>query len=492
MSVPLTLLGMRTREPSQGYDLERDDDAHAGRGKQLPLWPVSWTRGLLVALPLAFLGYGLAGWACGWALGVDSSVYRAGAVLLLHGHSSYDVSDLGYLHLSFTYPPAAALLFAPLAALPAQLAWAVMATASALALALAIRVAIATVPYWRFPAARSTLLLTAAMMCLVPVWRTIGLGQVNILLLAMVVVDVLAVTARGSRWGGLLVGVAAAVKLVPLIFVLHLLLTGKRAAAARALAVFAALQGPALVIVPRDSAYWTSYVFQTDRIGPAQQPYNQSLDGLMARVTGGAPWSADAAWAIGALLAVPAVMLVLRYHRRGQDLSALCVTACFGLLLAPVSWLPCWVWIVPVMVALSSWLQATWRGASQRRAITWQRWAGVAAVIGVIAVFASTYWVPISEQRHRTLGSFWFFVLSNSYVLATIAIAVVLGTAALRRRFRGNADARAKSVRPGLGAAAVVPGVDDRGFSVAGDAALQVEQGGGGHQVAELGVSVVS
>jgi alpha-1,2-mannosyltransferase len=388
---------------------------------------------LLVAVPLIFLGCGLAGWSRGWALGVDSSVYRAGAVLLLHGHSLYDVSGLGYLHLSFTYPPAAALVFTPLAALPAQLAWAVMASASVLALVLVIRVAIAAVPYWRFPARWSTLLLAAAMLGLVPVWRTIGLGQVNVVLMAMVAVDVLAVTARGSRWGGLLTGVAAAVKLVPLIFIGHLFLTGKRAAAARALAVFAGLQGLTLAIAPQDRAYWTSYVFQTGRIGPAQQPYNQSLDGLVARLTGAAPWSAHAAWAVGAVLAVPALMLVLRYHRRGQDLAALCVTACFGLLLAPVSWLPCWVWIAPILVALLSWLQAAWRGTGQRQAGRWQRWAGAGAVIGVIAVFTITYTVPISQQRHRTLGSFWFFVLSNPYVLTAIAIALVLGAAALRR-----------------------------------------------------------
>jgi len=384
-------------------------------------WPrralaASW----LVALPLVFLGYGLAGWLRGWALGADSSVYRAGAALLLHGHSPYVVSDLGYLHLSFTYPPAAALLFTPLAALPAQLAWAVIAAASALTLALAIRVAIAAVPYWRFPAAWSTPLLTAAMLCLVPVWRTIALGQVNVLLMAMVAVDVLAVTARRSRWGGLLTGVAAAVKLVPLIFIPHLLLTGKRTAAARALAVFAGLQGLTLAIAPRDSAYWTSYVFQTGRIGAAQQPYNQSLDGLITRVTGVAPWSAHAAWLAGAVLAVPALLLVLRCHRRGQDVAALCVTACFGLLLAPVSWMPCWVWIAPALITLFSWLQAMWRDAG------WERWAGAGAVIAVIAVFASTYSVPISEQRHRTLSPFWFFVLTNPYVLTAIAMALAL------------------------------------------------------------------
>ena len=92
------------------------------------------------------------------------------------------------------------------------------------------------------------------------------------------------------------------------------------------------------------------------------------------------------------------------------------------------------MWIAPVVIALSSWLQATWDGAGPRRAARWEHWAGAGAVIGVIAVFTSTYSVPISQQRHRTLGSFWFFVLSNPYVLTTIAIALVLGAAAALRR----------------------------------------------------------
>ena len=265
--------------------------------------------------------------------------------------------------------------------------------------------------------------LAVTMLCLVPLWRTIGLGQVNILLMAMVVSDVLVVTARGSRWGGLLTGIAAAVKLVPLIFIVHLWLTGKRAAAARGLAAFAGLQGLALVIRPQDRAYWDSYLFQTNRIGPAQLPANQSLEGLIVRVTDMSLWSSHAAWAIGAVLAVPALMLMLRYHRRGNSLSALCVTACFGLLLAPISWVPDWVWIAPIMVALFSWLQTCEPGRGPR----WKRAARAASVIAVIAVFTNLYTVSISQQRHRTLGSLWFFVLSNPYVLTAIAIALVLG-----------------------------------------------------------------
>lgn len=411
---------------------------------------------LLVAVPLVFFGYGLAAWLLGWPLGVDSSVYRGGAVLFVHGHSPYAVGDLGYQRLSFTYPPAAALLFAPLAALPAQLAWALMASASVLALALAIRVAVARVPSWPFPAARSTLLLTAAMLCLMPVWRTIGLGQVNILLMAMVIVDVLVVTRRRPRWGGLLVGAAAAVKLVPLIFIPYLFLTGKRAAAARALAVFAGLQGLALFIAPGDSAYWTSYMFQTGRIGRAQIPFNQSLNGLMLRVTGSSPWSADAAWAIGAALAVPALLLVLRYHRRGQELSAVCVTACLGLLLAPVSWMPDWVWIAPVLIVLLSWLQDARRDRGRPGAGGWGRWAGAGALIGVAAPFAVK--ASVSPQLQRTLGPFWFFVCGNPYVLAIMAIALVLGArqarAASAARFRAAGVAgipvRAASYLPAL------------------------------------------
>jgi hypothetical protein len=53
-------------------------------------------------------------------------------------------------------------------------------------------------------------------------------------------------------------------------------------------------------------------------------------------------------------------------------------------------------------------------------------------VTGVIAVFTSTYSVPVS-QHHRTFGPFWFFVLSNPYVLTTTASALVLGAAALHR-----------------------------------------------------------
>jgi alpha-1,2-mannosyltransferase len=152
---------------------------------------------------------------------------------------------------------------------------------------------------------------------------------------------------------------------------------------------------------------------------------------------------------MGRRLAIPALILLLRYHRRGQDVSALCVTACFGLLLAPVSWLPCWVWIAPIVVALLSWLQITWRGSAWRRDAGWRRWVGSGAVIGVIAVFASPCPIWVSPQRQRTLGPFWWFVLSNTYVLTALAIALVLGVGWLRRP-AGQLDDSASGPAGGL------------------------------------------
>jgi hypothetical protein len=74
--------------------------------------------------------------------------------------------------------------------------------------------------------------------------------------------------------------------------------------------------------------------------------------------------------------------------------------------------------IAPALIALCCWLQATWRDAGRGR------WAGAGAVIAVIAVFASTYPVSTSEQLHRTINSFLFFMLSNPYVLTAIAVAL--------------------------------------------------------------------
>ncbi|MFD2397206.1 glycosyltransferase 87 family protein [Prauserella oleivorans] len=384
---------------------------------------------LLLLLPtLAVLG-GIAGWLLDWKLGVDSAVYRAGALTLLHGEPLYEGNTLGpepwWALLPFTYPPTAALLFVPLAVLPVQVAWGVVAAVSFLAMALVIRVAIGALPRptgalprWASPA-RTTLIFAVLFFALEPVWRTVFLGQINLILMALVVVDVLVVCARGSRWGGVLVGIAAAVKLTPLIFIPHLFFTGRRMDAIRALLTFFAMQALMFVLIPHDAwRFWTHTVMNQGRIGPMHWAGNQSLNGLLNRVTDLAPWASTAALGIGVLLAPPAVWLMLRFHRRGQALEALLVTAFYALLISPVSWSHHWVWAVPLIVVLVSKLPQADPATARKR------WLGAGAVF---VVFVSCVLLVLPNGRNLELHwAFWQYVVGSAYILVPIVLAAVL------------------------------------------------------------------
>ncbi|WP_043840870.1 glycosyltransferase 87 family protein [Amycolatopsis taiwanensis] len=380
--------------------------------------------GLLVGVALAA---GVVVWLGDWRLGEDSAVYRAGALAFLHGDSLYGPERLSalppWVSLPFIYPPAAALLFVPLAALPSGLVWGVVSAASLVSLAVVVRLC----------ARRGTLPVAALTVCalaLEPVWKTLVLGQINLILMALVVVDVLALAS--TRWAGVLTGVAAAVKLTPLIFVAHLFVTGRWRAGLRALGTFAGLQAVMFALTPRDSIrYWTG----GGALGPNQWDgahwiFNQSLGGLVHRATHDAPWSLIVALVIGAVIVAPAVWLVRRLHARRETLGALLVTAFVGLLVSPISWSHHWVWAVPLAVLL----------AVRRRWL----WAGA-----VVALFGScvVMLVPNGGDTEFNWGLGWS-IPGNAYVLA--AAFGILGLAMRECWTRRGLRARANPGAPGL------------------------------------------
>ena len=133
--------------------------------------------------------------------------------------------------LPFTYPPFAAVVMVPLALLPAWLAAALWTGASVGALAAVVVVVRRALgrpaPGWLVA------LVTGGALALEPVWQNLAFGQVNLFLMLAVLVDLL---RPERRWSGVLVGIAAGVKLTPLVFVVLLVLVGRRAAAGRAVA----------------------------------------------------------------------------------------------------------------------------------------------------------------------------------------------------------------------------------------------------------------
>jgi alpha-1,2-mannosyltransferase len=283
--------------------------------------------------------------------GMDSTVYHAGAAAILRGHPLYGSLDipLPWAELPFTYPPVAAVFFLPLVALPLWLVWGVMAAGCALALGVVVRTSLRSV-LRREPQPWLANLVTALAFGLQAVWSTIGLGQVNLLLMALIAVDVLALV--GTRRSGILIGIAASIKLTPLIFIPHLLLTGRKADALRATLTFVALQTFAWVVLPSDSVrYWTSAILD----GNGNRTYeaaNQSINGLVQRVTGEAPSALTVSLILGAACLALMLALVRRLHLANQPLAAMLVTAFCGLLVSPVTWTHHWVWVVPLCVLL--------------------------------------------------------------------------------------------------------------------------------------------
>lgn len=333
-------------------------------------------------------------WLLDRPLGIDSAVYRAAGFAVSHGEPLY--SPLSALpgwapELPFTYPPFAALLFVPLAALPPQLCWGLVAVAAPFALHLVLR---------EFTAHRWPLL---AAFGLQPVWQTIGLGQLNLVLMALVVVDVL--RPRGTRFGGVLIGLAAAVKLVPLIFIGHLLLAGRRADALRAGATFAGATAFGAVVLPGDSVrYWTSAIFNEHFAQMKAWVGNQSWAGFLARTWPGVPWLLGFAVVAGF-----AAALLVRWRRgAGDDRGALLVTAGCALVISPISWTHHWVWLVPAL---------GWLVSRERR--------GSAAALAVLFTGWTVAVVPGGQGRERDWSP-WQAVVGNAYLFAALAAGALL------------------------------------------------------------------
>src|SRR5439155_27012574 len=147
------------------------------------------------------------------------------------GHDLYafGMPDKVQGSLGFTYPPFAALLLLPLAALPFGAAAAVFCAVSVAALAVATYWLVVPVadrhglPRWY-----ALGLALPLVSWLEPVRETITFGQINAVLALLVLFDLLLAVPRKWPVAGAAIGVAAAIKLTPAIFIVYLLLTRRR------------------------------------------------------------------------------------------------------------------------------------------------------------------------------------------------------------------------------------------------------------------------
>jgi alpha-1,2-mannosyltransferase len=348
----------------------------------------------------------------------DLDVYRRAGAAVLGGTDFYALPGLPFL-----YPPFAALVAVPLALLPpivVQIGW---TTAGVLSI-------VAVLHRLGLSGWRLSLIAAAACYFLPPVRETLAYGQVGIVLVALVVLDLV----PGPRTlpgrllpEGTLTGLAAAVKLTPAIFVVYLLGVGRRRTAGTAVIVTLAATVVAWATVPGPSLeFWGRLVHGDTGLGHSiLYVTNESVLADVLRALGLGPLPALIGLVLSALVALLGVWAAIGWHRLGEVSLAVSLCGVAGLLASPVSWLHHFVWIVPFAICLAR------RGAPHRRSplpslLLIPGWLFVAWVVA-----APFYRLPAGGDAE--LRWLWWQQLIGS-MTAMLGVAVLIAAVVTSRR----------------------------------------------------------
>lgn len=203
-------------------------------------------------------------------------------------------------------------------------------------------------------------------------------GQVTLFVLALAFVDASGFLPR--RWQGSLVGIAAALKLTPLIFFPYYLITRQWRQLGTACASFGVFTGIGFALFPGDSLYFWTHTDSSGRLGPGGLE-NQSMFGLLNR------WLDDPT-----LIRVLWVVLVLAvgflaywrarsHYRAGEQLQAVLVLGCASTAISPIAWPHYQLWLV---------LTAIWLALAGIRNGLWMG-------IGLYAVYSPTFSIAVAQ-----------------------------------------------------------------------------------------------
>ena len=376
----------------------------AGRGQRLPRWVLAVSAivfvvsaTVLVAVQVRSFGQQL------WML--DLRIYRWAGLVVRQGGDLYGARFPHY-RLRFTYPPMAALIFAALSVISMSvLKWLVTAVSIA-SLAATLWLTWGARGYRHSARTAATLAAAGVALWLQPVQQTLGFGQVSLMLMLIIVADLLRPDVSWLKGAG--VGVAAGVKLTPLIFIAYLLLTRRFRAAGVAVATFALTIAGSLLLLPAQARrYWLGgLALDSGRTGNNAYVANQSLHGALARILGGVaaaqPWWLAASVVVG----VTGLLVATVASRRGDEIAGILTCALTGLLISPVSWSHHWVWMAPALVvavdmAIGGRASATRQAPAGRRLeqpASWRTrpgwWQQCAAWTGIAVLAAPFFLLP--------------------------------------------------------------------------------------------------
>lgn len=409
--------------------------------RRWPAWAPTLVWRAFCLVTLAGLGY--AGWRL---LGhvpyrIDIDVYRMGGQAWLDGKALY-ANDTTFptkidLDLPFTYPPLAAIVFAPFA-------WMSLTAASMLITAITLVLLIVSVtlvltrldvwpttgvtaePAWLRRAFLAAAIVAVSVVYLEPIEANFDFGQINVVLMTLVIADCV---PRRTPWPrGVLVGLAIALKLTPAVFLLYFLLRRDLRTLLTAAVSVVVYTLIGFAFAWQDSwEYWTRTVRDTDRIGAATLNTNQNIAGALARLGMGDD-ARFAAWVAASFVVLGlTVWAARRALRAGEPLLALVCVAMFGLVVSPVSWSHHWVWSLPTVLIT---------------AVVAYRHRHVPLGLVSAAGLALMVWSPITlmPKHHETSAPLWRQLAGGSYVWWGLLVIIVAATVtAHEARGRGEA-----------------------------------------------------
>lgn len=301
---------------------------------------------------------------------VDMIIYREGVRAFLDGGEMYSVPMYaGDLALPFIYPPFGALILVPLTIferIHSDLAGDLMIMLSSALVLVCLWFVLRAATHRqvdRLSLAALTAVTWPLMLLIEPVWLNSGFAQLNIVIMALVVLDL--VPRRRFLPQGTLIGIAAAIKVTPLAMLLFFLLRRDiRSILVAFLSALLATGIGALVRWDATKEYFSDVLLGmgTDSEFGVDTVYqsNSSLKGMLMRWwTSGDALDAHSTlmnvlWLVLSLATIVfGGWLMLMLLRRDMLIDAALVNAVIMLLISPVSWSHHWVWLTLLLPVLA-------------------------------------------------------------------------------------------------------------------------------------------
>lgn len=293
---------------------------------------------------------------------IDLQVYVYAVKDMLAGKDIFATTTPGW-NLYFIYPPIAAVLMTPLAFGPYlfwQLAW----TVAGIGAQQSVLRRCGVPRGWRL-----AVVGCVAVLAVEPIRTTLGYGQVNTFLMALVVADLLprwpgAAVATGPTRGrlqGWMIGLAGSIKLTPVLFGVFAFLAGRRRTAIVAAISFFVFTGIGYLFLPRNTVEFFGGLAGGDtRTASPLYAGNQSLLGVFFRLVDTSPGTTVLGLGVAAVVALLGTLVAVHWWRVDQKVFAIALVGLCTNLASPLSWTHHYVWILPMGVAVVTQVLPRW------------------------------------------------------------------------------------------------------------------------------------